>query len=211
MGQAARIRIFLQEIQQERQRREAVQLDALICVTIHAFLNGFSGIVQPALDSSLGGFQSSGDVFYTHFIVVVHQHAQPLGFRQRIYQFHDHPPGLLIVQRFIRNRLLVQIFVRIQQAVALFVLWDLVFAGPAGQQVFAAVRSHLVQPAPKRRWFLQIVDPFQHGNQNILSCVQCILFIFQHLPAVKVDAVLYFQNQRLLRLTVSPLAAPDQR
>ena len=179
-AQTADARVPLQEVHQERQR--TVELDALGRVCVHAGLDGLPGVVQAAFDGALRGLQGGGNVLYAHLLVVEHQHALALGRRQLIYQLHDHPPGLIIVQRFVRHGLLVQAFEGIQQAVALVVL-------------------RVLEP----------VQPGQHGDQDLLGGVQGVLLVFQHLPAVVVHPVLGRQDQFLLGLLVPGQTPPDHR
>ena len=208
-AQTADARVPLQEVHQERQR--AVELDALGRVCVHAGLDGLPGVVQAAFDGALRGLQGGGNVLYAHLLVVEHQHALALGRRQLIHQLHDHPPGLIIVQRFVRHGLLVQAFEGIQQAVALVVLRDLGLPSAPGEDIAAVVGGHGGEPAPEGLRVLEPVQPGQHGDQDLLGGVQGVLLVFQHLPAVVVHPVLGRQDQFLLGLLVPGQTPPDHR
>ena len=210
-GQAAQQGVLPEQVGQEGQRGQPVELDALAGMAIHALLNGLSGVVQAAFDGALGGLQGGCDVPDRHLVVVVHQHAQALGLRQRVDELHDHPPALVGIQGLVWDGLLVQGLEGVQQAVALLVLGDLHLPPRPPQGVAAVVRRHGAQPAPEGRRLLQGVQLGQHGDQDLLGGVQRVVLIAQHLFAVVEHPVLHRQHQGLLRLRVAGQAAGDQR
>ena len=148
-GHAAQQGILFEQIGQKGQRSQAVELDSLGGVTVHPFFDGLAGIVQAALDGALGGIQSGGNVLDPHLVVVVHQHAQPLGLRQVVNQLHNHLPTLGAVHGLVRDGLGIQGLEGVQQAVALLVLRNLHLPASPPEDIAAVVGRHGAEPAPE--------------------------------------------------------------
>ena len=195
-------RFHAEEENQQRQRRRAVELGPALLQALHARLDGFPCVVQPAFNGALAGLHGLGDLFDAHLIVVVEQYAHPLFRRQSVDDFQHQPPGFLVVQRRLRDGLLVQVLQLVQHTAAVLVLRNLPLPFSAGQQVLAPVGGDAVDPAVKGGGLLELVQAGEDRDQHILRGVLCVTLIFHHFLAVVVDPVLNIQDQRLLRLGI---------
>ena len=192
-----------QEIQQERQRRQAIELDTLLFILLDTGFDGLAGVVQAAFNSTLAGLHQFGDLFYTALVVVIEQHAHPLLRGQAIHQFLDHALCLRIVQRLVRHLLLIQVLISIQKAVAFLVLRNRLLLWASGQLVPASVDRDLTHPPPEGLRSLQGPQLLIDGQQDLLSRVPRVLLTGQHLSA---QIVAPFLHRTKENVSFSPVA-----
>ena len=189
-------RLLLQEVCQEGQRGNAVELDALLEVGVHAPLNRASGVVQPAFDRPLRAVQDHRDIPNGQTVVVVQQHAHSLRLRQGVDQRHDHPALFFVLQQMLRLITAVQLLQRVQHL--LFRLLPVQERQLSiAKLMVAGVGDDPVQPAPESVRRPQRPQAPDHGDQDVLGRILGVGPVFHHSDAVEKDLVLNGQHQLL--------------
>ena len=92
----------LQQGDQQRQRRQTVELDALLFQTLHRGFDLFPAAEQLGLDGAGRDAQIPGDLTDGELLIIVHGHDCPLAVGELVQDLIDIAGGLLTLQRQLR-------------------------------------------------------------------------------------------------------------
>ena len=158
--------------QQQRNNSGAVELDiVLFLVVLHGFFDGFSAVIQAALNRALGGALNGRNLLDGQLFKIAHHNGASLLLRQRIDHLPDGIFQVFLVQRLSGDELLPFFHHGIEDggSILLFIRQQLVALAEISR---ASVIGDFSAPGCKCLRVLQLADGLNDLNKGILSQIR---------------------------------------
>ena len=152
----------------------------LLFVVLHGLFQGLPGIIQAALDRTLGNLLSLGNVLDAHLMVIVHQHCRPLFLGKCVQQSKNRGTEVLLVHPLTGDKLLPLLFQSVKDRVAILVFLNQNFLFLL-KITGTLVVSHLTHPRDKGRRFFQILQRIDDFHKGFLGNVASQILVLQGL------------------------------
>ena len=191
-----------EEVAEERKRRCAVELDALLFVCLDALFDRLARIVQTAFDRVFRYAERFRDLARFQFVIIIQHHAHALFIGELVHEIDDHAARFLIVERFVRDLLFVRILEACERVFAVLGFGEQKLFVDLAQAVLAMVCRDPLDPADIGVRIDQIPDLAIHRDQDVLRGILRRLFALQHSEAVIIDHVLHVGQDAVHRLRV---------
>ena len=163
--------------QQERYRRQSVELCALLLELEHLCFYLLSAVAQTALDRVLGHSQLAGDLFDRHLLVVEHRDHRPLILGQRVQYLSEEPRGLFFIHRYLGEVLFSRVL-KVDSGIFIIAAHLAKEHRLAlSEVVYTAVVSYTLDPRSELVGVLELIEAFESLDVAVLQYIESRVLI----------------------------------